>query len=253
MSAGLGFLISNLIFPPKCVNCGELLDVELTKLVSDPFCPKCRLHFERAKNDECERCGLEMKFCRCMPQAMNKVQCTSLLKLMGYKNRDNSMPMRRFVYSLKCSSIKMRNAFIAEQMRELLIPEMRAYGLMPSDCVITYLPRSRKNKALFGLDQSLILARSLSKITGIKFLPCFKRRLFTTEQKNLNKYERILNMRSAYELRELGDEIRDKTLILVDDVVTTGASMAACARLAYSGGAYAVMGICLAKTEKSEK
>lgn len=253
MSAGFGFLISNLIFPPKCVNCGELLDVELKERVSDPFCPKCRLHFEHAKNDECERCGLEMKFCRCMPQAMNKVQCTALLKLMGYKNRDNSMPLRRFVYSLKRTTIKMRNAFIAEQMRGLLIPEMRAYGLMPSDCVITYLPRSRKNKALFGLDQSLILARSLSKITGIKFLPCFKRRLFTTEQKNLNKYERILNMRSAYELLELGDEIRDKTVILVDDVVTTGASMAACARLAYAGGAYAVMGICLAKTEKSEK
>lgn len=253
MSKRFGFLTWNLIFPPKCINCGELLDIELTERVSDPFCPKCRLHFERAKNDECERCGLEMKFCRCMPQAMSKVQCTSLLKLMGYKNRDNSMPLRRFVYSMKRTSLKARNSFVAEQMRALLIPEMRAYGLLPEDCVISYLPRSRKNKALYGLDQSLILAKSLSRITGIRLVPCFRRKLFTTEQKNLNKYERILNMRSAYELRDLGDSIKDKTVILVDDVVTTGASMAACARLAYSANAYAVMGICVAKTEKSEK
>ena len=253
MSSRFRFLINNLVFPPKCINCDELLDVELTERVIDPFCPKCRLHFEHAKNDECERCGLEMKFCRCMPQAMSKVQCTALLKLMGYKNKDNSMPLRRFVYSLKRKSIKSRNTFVAEQMRAILIPEMRAYGLLPEDCVITYLPRSRKNLALYGLDQSLILAKSLSKITGIQLVRCFKRRLFTTEQKSLNKYERILNMRSAYELCDIGDTVKDKTVILVDDVVTTGASMAACARLAYSAGAYAVMGICIAKTEKSEK
>ena len=133
-----------------------------------------------------------------------------------------------------------------------MIAEMRSQNLMPDDCVITYMPRSKKNKSEHGFDQGLSLAKSLSNITGIKFVDCFKRRLFTEEQKNLNEFERKLNMKSAYDRRDVGELLEDKTLILVDDIVTTGSSMAACARLAFSMGAYNVLGICIGLTEKEK-
>lgn len=188
-----------------------------------------------------------------MPKAMSRAQCTCLLKLVAYKQDREKEPISNFVHSVKYKRNKDSTRFFAEQMRGLLITYMRAEGLLPENCVITYLPRSRQKKNEVGFDQSLTLAKELSRITGIKYVPCFKRKFFTPEQKTLSKVERRLNMNSAYTERDVADEIADKTVILVDDIVTTGSSMAACTRSLYSMGAYAVIGICLGRTERKNK
>ena len=246
-------VVTNLLFPPKCANCNELLNISLAEKHIEPLCPTCRLHYENEKQRECKFCGLAMEYCRCMPKNMHKAQCVSLLKLISYRTNDNNLPIRRFVYSIKHSDYKVSFDFVAEQMKKPLIAEMRALGLMPNDCVITFLPRSHKNKAKDGFDQSLRLAKSLAKVTGIEFVRCFDRRMKSDEQKKLNVYERRLNMNSAYKPRNVADKLKDKTVILVDDIVTTGSSMASCARIAYSLGAYAVMGVCFGYTEKINK
>ena len=246
-------VIINLLFPPKCANCNEMLEISLAEKQIDPLCPTCRLHYENEKSRECRICGLSMEFCRCMPQNMQKAQCTALLKLISYRANDENLPIRNFVYSIKHSDYKVSFDFVAEQMRKPLIAEMRASSLLPNDCIITFLPRSRTNKAKDGFDQSLRLAKSLSKATGIEFVHCFDRKLRSEEQKKLNVYERRLNMNSAYKPRNVADKLKNKTVILVDDIVTTGASMASSARIAYSLGAYAVMGVCLGYTEKINK
>ena len=246
-------IISNLLFPPKCANCNELLDVKLGEKQTEALCPICRLHYEHEKRRECKICGLAMEFCRCMPKNMQKAQCTALLKLISYRTHDDDMQIKNFVYSIKHYDYKTSFDFVAEQMRKPLIAEMRATNLLPDDCVITFLPRSYKNKANDGFDQSFRLAKALSMATGIEFVNCFERKLKSDEQKKLNVYERNLNMKSAYKPIDVEHKLKDKTVILVDDIVTTGSSMAACARIAYSMGAYAVMGVCLGYTEKNNK
>lgn len=243
-------VILNLLFPPQCANCNELLDISLKEKAISPLCPSCRLHYENEKQRECNICGLSMEFCRCMPKNMQKAQCSALLKLISYRSNDENLAIRNFVYSIKHSDYRLSFDFIAEQMKRSLIAEMRAASLMPSDCVITFLPRSHKNKANDGFDQSLRLAKALSLTTGIEFVNCFNRKIRSGEQKKLNVYERRLNMSSAYKPKNVEHKIRNKTVILVDDIVTTGASMAACTRIAYSMGAYSVIGICLGYTEK---
>ena len=183
---------------------------------------------------------------------MERAQCSSLLKLISYRPFDESFYIKRFLYSVKRRDDKMYFDFIAHQLRELLIVEMRTRNLMPNDCVITYLPRAKKNKTQHGFDQGLSLAKSLSHITGIELVDCFKRKAFVQEQKSLNQYERRLNMASAYRVLDVEELLEDKTVILVDDIVTTGSSMAACARLAFSKGAYDVIGICIGLTEKEK-
>ena len=81
-------LASNLLFPPHCANCGELLDIKLTDKVIDALCPKCRAIYETEKRRECAVCGLEMRLCRCMPKNMERAQCTALLKLISYRPND---------------------------------------------------------------------------------------------------------------------------------------------------------------------
>jgi ComF family protein len=250
---GLLDLATNLIFPPKCANCGELLKLDVSKKQIDPMCPTCRMQFEEEKLRECNVCGLAMCFCRCMPKNMSRAQCTSLLKLISYRPQGDDLPIRNFVYSIKHSNNKVSFNFVAEQMRASLIAEMRGAGLDPMDCVITFLPRSYKNKTNDGFDQGLELARALSKCTGIELVRCFDRRFGVEEQKNLNMYERRLNMKSAYKTRDVDDKIKDKTVILVDDIVTTGASMASGARLLFTMGAFSVIGVCIGTTEKIKK
>ena len=251
----MGFLdlATNLIFPPQCANCGELLKVDISKKQTDPFCPTCRMQYEGEKQRECNVCGLSMCFCRCMPKNMSRAQCTSLLKLISYRPHGDDLPIRNFVYSIKHSNNNVSFNFVAEQMRSALIAEMRGAALEPSNCVITFLPRSHKNKANDGFDQGFELAKALSKCTGIELVRCFDRRVGVEEQKNLNMYERRLNMKSAYKPRNVGDKIMDKTVILVDDIVTTGASMASGARLLFSMGAFSVIGVCIGTTEKVKK
>lgn len=243
-------LAFNLLFPPKCSNCHELLDVSLTDRTRETLCPSCRVSFENERNRECADCGLSMRFCRCMPKNMSKAQCSALLKLISYRPQDLDYPISQFLYSVKRRDDRGYFDFVADQMRALLISELRARSLMPDECVITFLPRSSKNYAEHGFDQGLSLARALSNVTGIKMVNCFKRGYFSKEQKSLNQYERRLNMNSAFTLRDVGDDLEDKTVILVDDIVTTGASMASCARMVYSIGAYDVFGISIAVTEK---
>lgn len=243
--------VSNLLFPPRCANCRQFLDITIDERNVHALCPSCRLLYENEKQKECDICGLSMEFCRCMPKNMDRAQCTSLLKLISYRKNEENFRLINLLYTIKNKDCQVNFDFVAEQMKKLLITEMRATGLMPTDCVITFLPRSRKNKVSKGFDQSLRLAKALSAVTGIEFISCFSRKFKASEQKQLNQYERRLNMGSAYKRRKkAGNKIDGKTVILVDDIVTSGSSMAACARIAYSMGAFAVMGVCLAQTEK---
>lgn len=251
---GIYDLASNLLFPPKCAACGRLLDAEITKRAYDPLCAICRKAFEREKMRECNICGLSAHFCRCMPKNMSRAQCTALLKVVPYRP-ESATGISGFVCGIKSKRNERVFRFFAEQMRAVLIDYMRAESLTTDDCVITYMPRSEINVVEQGFDQGLLLARSLSYITGIRLVPCFIRiNPYSVSQKELSETERRLNMTQTFEyITEARSEIEGRTVIIVDDIVTTGSSMASCARLASALGAFDVIGICVGRTEIRKK
>lgn len=246
-------LLENLIFPPKCACCGRMLEIKLTTEAYSALCTDCRRELEAEKKRECRRCSMAMVYCRCMPSALSRAQCVSLIKVIGYDPEMGNAGINRYLYTVKHNACRLDIRFSAEQLRARLIDEMRTLSLTPEDCVITYLPRSHKNKAKYGYDQGELLANELSRITGIPLVVCFSRVLSSDEQKSLSKFERRMNMNSSYLPLEVGDRVRDKTVILVDDIVTTGASMASCVRILDALGAYATVGLCLARTVKKKK
>lgn len=245
-------IVSNLLFPPRCVNCGELLYIDITEKQKKSLCEKCRAFLESEKVRSCPECGVDMKNCRCMPKALSKAGCSALLKLVSYRPYGN-MPIRKMIFSLKHSYNKPSFEFVAEQLRFLLISEMKKRKLMPCDCVISYLPRSSKNKNEEGFDQACEIAKALSRQTGIKLSKCLRRRFFTREEKKLNRVERLLNMDSAFCLDGKSGDVEGKTVILVDDIVTTGSGMAAASKLVLSAGAYDIIGLCVGYTDKNDK
>jgi len=82
-------------------------------------------------------------------------------------------------------------------------------------------PKRRKQR---GFDQTLLLARSLSAKTGIPLHQCVRRNRNTVPQFGLNHEHRRLNIKGAFELAR-GDELEGKRLLILDDVMTTGATV----------------------------
>lgn len=110
---------------------------------------------------------------------------------------------------------------------------------------VTWVPMTEKKLAQRGYDQSALLARSMAKELG---LPC-RKLLFPTRdmgvQHQLSRKERADNVRDAY---KAGNAARGKNLLLVDDIVTTGATLRSCALALYQAGARGVWCICAAST-----
>ena len=102
---------------------------------------------------------------------------------------------------------------------------------------LTFLPRGNAAKLEYGVDQAEELARALSVLSGIPLKKLImRRRGKNKQQKKLSFDERIRNANASFRLARRA-ELSGKTVFLVDDIVTTGAGMAACTRLLRKAGA----------------
>lgn len=90
-----------------------------------------------------------------------------------------------------------------------------------------------------GYNQSLQFAMGLGTVLDIKVGHSLKRTHFTSTQTKKSRLERIKNVEGVFSISS-GEEIKGKSLLLVDDVMTTGATLAACANKLIEAGAVQV-------------
>ena len=102
---------------------------------------------------------------------------------------------------------------------------------------VAWVPMTKAKKRKRGYDQSELLAREAAKTLGLPCLPLLEKRKETETQHQLS------NVKNSYEARP---EARGKALLLVDDIVTTGATLRECAKALYEAGAARVTGLCAA-------
>ncbi|MBL1212101.1 MAG: ComF family protein [Ignavibacteriae bacterium] len=109
--------------------------------------------------------------------------------------------------------------------------------------LILPVPLHTLKKAERGFNQSYFIAKGISKQLGVKTKPgVIKRIKFTETQTHLNSLERKANIRNAFKLKKQ-KLIKNKSIILIDDVVTTGATINECARILKEGGALKVFAL----------
>lgn len=121
----------------------------------------------------------------------------------------------------------------------------KKHNLLHSVDIISFTPRRQMQKYKFDFDQAEELASAIAKATGIPCRQLVFRQGHARPQKKLNKKERAQNVIGKFMCEDELD-LTGKTIILVDDVVTTGATMEECARLLKAHGAKTVIGWCLA-------
>ncbi len=113
--------------------------------------------------------------------------------------------------------------------------------------LVTPVPLHRKRRRWRGFNQSELIARELSRAAGIPLrTDLLHRARNTVSQTTLKADERLQNVREAFRLLHPG-AVKGKRVLVVDDLLTTGATMNECARALKEGGVTCVYGFALAR------
>ena len=240
-------LLKRIFLVRKCVGCRKILEY---KNFNEAFCPDCRELYLGARMDICPECASEAERCRCMPPLLKKENAASLIKLFFYSKKKDSEPQNRLIYYLKRNKSRRVNAFVANELVLIIRNELSKLQIDEPPLIVG-VPRARGAVNEHGFDQSEMLSKAVAERLFLEYYPYLKRRRGGKPQKSLTAGERRKNIKDlVYVLPSDVERIKGKTVVLIDDVVTTGATMSACAHVLRACGAKNLLCVAIASDIK---
>lgn len=231
--------ILSILFPLKCVACGEIVDGSI------PLCRKCRAIYEDEKRGYCNICKRIHRDCRCKLSLEKTPERVRVLHLAEYNKSNPESVVSKIVFQAKRKRLSALDNFMSGELEELI----KYAGADCDGAIVTNVPRSRGAVLEFGTDQAENLARKTAKRLKMKYVSALCH-IGSVSQKELSKVERKANAENSLRLKSSAkDKINGKIVILVDDVITTGATMLACVKLLFSVGATAVICVSIGRTK----
>ncbi len=233
----------DLIHVPRCGGCRARMNNS-----KDGICEKCKRLYLDEKEEFCDFCGMSASICTCIPKNMMISGCIDYKKLIFYKKGDGVSPIRNMIYRIKRSNDEPLIDFFAKELYNIdkLIPS--------DDMIVTFAPRTKKAVKQYGYDHGRILAEKYAKYGGICFKTLLRRskRFKQKQQKLLNFKQRAANIKGAFAVCDK-DFVKGKTVIIIDDVVTSGATLGECVSLLFECGAKSVICRSIAYTYRENK
>ena len=218
---------------PKCPSCGEKMDID-----DGALCKNCFDEYIDFTEHDCSLCSKPLSECSCTNKYLESHSVRKLYKVVRYRPGNDTLPSNKLIYSLKRSHRADVIDFIASEIAE----SMRNSGVDFSSYIFTNVPRRRAAVRQYGYDHARELSRRLAKEFGAEHRDLLISRV-KRAQKKLFGRERIKNINFDYKGKY---DLEKRNVILVDDLVTTGASMGAAAMLLKMSGAKRVFGACFA-------
>ena len=228
------------LFPPKCMICAGIIP---NPHADYPFCPVCGAKWEVEMNGFVTRhCGLaRAKYSK--GNTSDKFGYVSYL--VDYVAGDADSTANRFILNLKNYPNKKASRYAAKLLLGLLKPNIN--DIDPSDTVVVWIPRSGRALKRYGFDHMAAIARALAGFLGIKARKHIRRLRFSREQKVLPADKRLANARSTLFISGAA-KVKGKKVVLIDDIITTGASLDTAANMLMDAGAEKIFALTLSKT-----
>lgn len=230
--------VLDFLLPPGCAGCGGQTTPEDGPA---PVCLACRLGLPPVPQPTCSRCGAPSGTgrapacleCADWPPLVAGARAVCLLE----------SPARELVHALKYQGWKGVGDFMGEEMARRSSRHVReAEAVVP-------VPTSLRNQRRRGYNQARVIAAALAAALELPLLPCLERRRQTGTQTTLNPAQRRANVSGAFVLAEgREDAVAGRRVVLVDDVVTTGATICAASLALAPGEPASVFAYAFART-----
>ena len=195
----------NWLFPAKCVLCGKLLD--------------------KAEMDLCRSCRVEAPV---YPEGKRKIQFLDSFATVWYYEENVRHSLLRYKFYNARSFAVAYGRLLA----------MKLVQLHPEGFdILTWVPVSRLRKFRRGYDQVELLAKAVGQELEMEPVPTLKKIRNNRQQSSIHgEAERRANVLGAYRMLD-EDSVRGKRVLLLDDILTTGATASECARVLLTAGA----------------
>lgn len=215
------------LFPPNCGGCDRK---------GSRWCKECQKRTEIIPDTICKRCGKVMwiksvcEECRCTPPSYHQLRSWAFFE----------GPLRNAIHRLKYRGDMALGEVLSRPLIKML--QTFSWGI---DMVVP-VPLGVARRSSRGYNQATLLALPLALSFGINYQPKALRRIReTSSQVGLSFSQRRDNVSNAFQA--VMDDVLGKTILVVDDVTTSGATIEACSRALMNTGAKRVYGITLAR------
>ena len=226
------------LFPPLCLGCSSHVRSW------GEFCPECWASTVFIVHPFCDRCGVPFDIevdertlcvsCLTHPKAFSKVRSCFLYNDIS----------KKIVLSLKNHDKTQLAPYMAKFM------EQSGKDLIQNADIVTIVPLHWRRLFKRKFNQAALILRYI-KTPGIKIYDLLQRTKNTKYQGSLHKDERAKNVKKSFAFTdEYKNAIRGKTVLIIDDVITTGSTLHECAKILIKSGAKEVWGLSWARTKE---
>ena len=228
--------LRSMFFPSHCAGCGCSVSGD------EPLCATCGGSIEKIRPPRCEVCSQPYRgdvptfTCpNCHGEAFHFDCAVAVVRSSGV--------VREMVHRLKYGKELWLGRILAGWMKEGL-DDLRLKNWQPDALVPVPLhPRKLREREF---NQAEILCSELSRTCGTRIFSALERRRYTTTQTRLGRRGRRQNLRDAF-IPGKNRDVTNMNLLLVDDVLTTGSTLDACAAVLLEAGASSVRALTAAR------
>lgn len=224
------------IFPIKCLGCGK---------EGEWLCPDCLSSIELLKDQLCPKCGKPSKNGKFCPDCSIKSKMTGILVGASY---DDEL-LKKAIHVMKYNFVKG----LAEPLSGLLMKTLKKnsqFSILNSEFLIIPVPLHLKRLKWRGFNQAFELAWCLEKNLDLEVKKdILIRSKYAKPQMQIKHHlARRKNIKNAFECVK-PDEVKNKTIILIDDVCTTSATLEECAKALSLAKPKEIWGLVLARVK----
>lgn len=231
-------VLVHLIFPSSCLLCRKILPGQAEML----FCPECMKGVEFINGPGCQICGKPF-----VAQAQPEHRCTTCLRHPYYFDMARSVTFYDGPILEAIHNFKFGGKIIYAKTLAALISSLRPFNLDDFDLLIP-VPLHTKRLRERGFNQSLLLLREWAGPHNKKKIAftLLTRPKWTEPQTSFKHRDRWKNVKSVFLITN-PEKVQGKSVLLCDDVFTTGATVNECARVLKQAGAAQVSVLTLAR------